>query len=167
MNFEDVDPRSRDILLLALVMYLIVFVSSFLIMLKQLNIHQLKINAFNIQKEKQDRGFLEIISNRKKMRIPYDEIVFIESMADYIKVNTKAGKEIVSKEKISRLNDRLPDIFIRVHRSFIVNKDKILNFSYNEIELGSTILTIGRNYKKEVMNKLKSNIPKQENAKKI
>lgn len=40
------------------------------------------------EKEKMKRSFLEIVSNRKMTKIPYDEIIYIESLSDYIKVIT-------------------------------------------------------------------------------
>jgi DNA-binding LytR/AlgR family response regulator len=83
-------------------------------------------------------------------------IVYIESLSDYIKVHSLKVGEITSKEKISVLSEKLPAQFIRIHRSFIVNKDKITRFNANEIELNEIQLNIGRSFKKQVLPVLKS-----------
>jgi two-component system, LytTR family, response regulator LytT len=100
------------------------------------------------------KSFLEIMSNRKIARIPYDDIVYIESLSDYIRVNT-INEKIISKEKISNLASRLPDVFIRIHRSFIINKDKIKSISYDEVVVENVYLNIGRSYRKVVKDSLK------------
>jgi DNA-binding LytR/AlgR family response regulator len=64
----------------------------------------------------------------------------------------------VSKEKISNIASRLPDIFLRIHRSFIVNTDKIKEASYDEVRVDDVRLNIGRSYRnevKEILNRYK------------
>lgn len=105
------------------------------------------------EKEKMKKSFLEIMSNRKIAKIPYDDIVYIESLSDYIKLIT-VQDEIMSKEKISNLASRLPDIFLRIHRSFIINTDRIKNISSGEVMVDDVTLTIGRSYRKAVKESL-------------
>ena len=64
--------------------------------------------------------------------------------------------QIVSKEKISNLASRLPDIFLRIHRSFIVNTERIKEVSYDELRVDDVRLNIGRSYRKVVKEILKS-----------
>jgi DNA-binding LytR/AlgR family response regulator len=52
--------------------------------------------------------------------IPYDDFLFIESLAAYVRIHSMQNN-IESKEKISHLANRLPEIFLRIHRSFIIN----------------------------------------------
>jgi two-component system response regulator LytT len=108
------------------------------------------------EKEKMKKSFLEIISNRKTTKIPYDDIVYIESLSDYIQVIT-VKDQIVSKEKISNLSSRLPDVFLRIHRSFIINTDRIRNISSDEVMVDDVPLTIGRSYRKAVKVSLNNN----------
>jgi hypothetical protein len=149
-------PNSSDILLLAVVMYMVVFIGSFLIMVQQLFDSYRELEELKTEKKKMEKPFLELISNRKLVRIPYENIIYIESLADYIKIHLKEPEEIISKEKISVLEEILPEFFVRIHRSFIVNRQKIIRFNNNEVELGSVNLSIGRSYKKQALLKLKS-----------
>jgi DNA-binding LytR/AlgR family response regulator len=115
-----------------------------------------ELEAINEEKSKMENPFLELLSNRKLMRILYDEIVYIESMADYIKLHTTDKREITSKEKISVLEEKLPGFFIRIHRSFIVNRKKVTGYNNNEVEIGATVLPIGRSYKQQGLSKLRT-----------
>ncbi|MBN2615797.1 MAG: LytTR family transcriptional regulator [Bacteroidales bacterium] len=152
-HFSKIGPNASDTILLAVILYLLVFVGSFFLMARQIKEKQEMIRQLMIEKEKMEVPFLEIMSNRKKTKIPYNDIIFIESLSDYIKINT-ISEEIISKEKISTLEEQLPDMFLRIHRSFIVNKQKIKNFTYNEVVIGDTTLNIGRSYKKSVRESL-------------
>lgn len=107
------------------------------------------------EKEKMKKSFLEIMSNRKIAKIPYDDIIYIESLSDYIKIIT-VKDQIISKEKISNLASRLPEIFLRIHRSFIINTERIKNISYDEVTVDDVPLTIGRSYRKAVKEYLKN-----------
>lgn len=154
-DLEKMGPNSSDTLLLAVVMYMVVFFGSFLIMVQQLFESNHELEELKTEKKKMEKPFLELTSNRKLVRIPYENIVYIESLADYIKVHSTQNGEVSSKEKISAVEEKLPDIFIRIHRSFIVNTEKIARFNSNEMELNGTVLNIGRSFKKQVLVKLK------------
>lgn len=153
-NFQNLAPNTFDTLLLAVILYLLVFLGAFLLMAHQIKEKQSVINQLMQDKEKMAIANLEIMSNRKLVKIPYDDIIYIESMADYIKVISTNG-EVISKEKISKLAERLPKLFIRIHRSFIINKSQVNEVAYNEVVVASTRLNIGRSYQKQVKEELR------------
>lgn len=94
--------------------------------------------------------------DKKKIRIPLDEILYIESQRDYSVIVTESG-EIQVRQNISSLEKRLePEGFIRIHRSFIVSIKKIKSWSTTEIEVPGHSLSVGRTYKNKVMKKLES-----------
>ncbi len=113
-----------------------------------------EIKSLEEEKSKFEKGFITIRSNRKGMRIEYNNLLYVESMADYIKIHLVDGGEVISKEKISHLEKELPDTFIRIHRSFIANKEKITSFNREEILLGETELPVSRSYRSRVMSGL-------------
>jgi len=155
LRFDKLNPNATEILLLAVLLYLIVFIGSFLFMMNQITENRKVIQQLLDDKEKMKKSFLEIVSNRKLTKIPYDEIIYIESLSDSIKVNT-VKDQIASKEKISNLDSRLPDIFLRIHRSFIVNTERIKEVSYDELLVDDVKLNIGKSYRKMVKEILKS-----------
>lgn len=96
--------------------------------------------------------------DKKMIKVRMSEILFIESIKDYVKVKT-GDKEIVTQQKISYLEESLPkENFLRIHRSFIVNREKIDAYSATDMEIGKFHIPIGRNYKNDVMKVLGKNI---------
>ena len=94
--------------------------------------------------------FLYFRVDRKMVKVFLDDILFLESMKDYIKIFTQT-KTIITKQPISSLEELLPaDAFVRIHRSYIVAIDKIDSFNADTIEIGKNELPIGRVYKSEV-----------------
>lgn len=162
-SFQNLSPNASDTILLGVILYLLVFIGSFLLMENQIKENRKVIQNLIAENNKMKKPFLEIRSNRKIAKIPYDDIVYIESLADYIKVIT-SNDQIVSKEKISRLDSRLPEVFLRIHRSFIINKERIKNISFDEVLVDEELLPIGRSYRTAVKESLKSNINNSENS---
>jgi DNA-binding LytR/AlgR family response regulator len=96
--------------------------------------------------------------DKKMIKTRMADVLFIESIKDYVKVKT-LEKEIVTQQKISYLEESLPrEQFLRIHRSFIVNLEKIDAYSATDVEIGKHSIPIGRNYKNDVMKILAKNI---------
>lgn len=148
-NINNLGPNAHDTVLLAFSMYFIVILWSFVLMLLQLKENQKKIAQLIADREKLQDPSLEFISNRRTIKLYYDEILFIESLSDYIQLNT-ASDVFKSKERISKISDRLPDKFLRIHRSFIVNLDKVKEVTSEDMLVGNIRLNIGRSYRKDV-----------------
>ena len=94
--------------------------------------------------------FIYFRSDRKMVKVALDEILYIESLKDYIKVVT-SGKTIFTKHAISTLEENLPkQNFLRIHRSFIVAVNKIDSYNTEVIEIARQELPISRMYRHEV-----------------
>lgn len=92
--------------------------------------------------------------DKKMIKTRMADVLFIESIKDYVKVKT-GEREIITQQKISYLEESLPrHQFLRIHRSFIINVDKIDAYSATDIEIGKHTIPIGRNYKNDVMKAL-------------
>ena len=155
-EFHQLPPNSRNPLLLSVVLYMVVFCGSFILTVKQLLNSRRELESLKNENQKMENPSIELLSNRKSVRIKFEEIIYIESLADYIKIHTTHNKEITSKEKISAIEEKLPGYFVRIHRSFIVNQNKISGFNNNEIQIGEIVLPIGRSYKKQAILRLKN-----------
>jgi DNA-binding LytR/AlgR family response regulator len=94
--------------------------------------------------------------SKKQVRIYIDEILFIESLKEYIRVCTTT-KTILTKMSLNQIEEILtPYSFLRIHRSFLVAKDKIDAFTASDIEINKNQLPIGRNYKELVLAALQA-----------
>ena len=97
-----------------------------------------------------DRAHLYFNVNKKKIRVFLDEILYIESRREYINVTTK-DKSLLTKFQLGEIEELLAkNNFIRVHRSYIVAKNKIDAFTAAEIEINGQQVPIGRSYKELV-----------------
>lgn len=100
--------------------------------------------------------FLYIKSGAKFHKLYADDILYVESLKDYVIIHC-VDQKINAKYKISDIEIELkPFNFLRIHRSFIVNEKKITAFTVNDIEIGAQEIPIGTNYKEYVLKTLKS-----------
>lgn len=105
-----------------------------------------KEETYSAKVEKEE--FLVIKSGIKNHRIKTNDILYIESDKDYIKIMLIDKSHITSKFKISDIDEDLnKDRFLRIHRSFIINSTKITAFTINEIEVNGIEIPIGASYK--------------------
>jgi DNA-binding LytR/AlgR family response regulator len=94
--------------------------------------------------------FLLLRADRKNLKVQLQDILFIESLKDYVKVVTKE-RSIVSKQSISAFAKTLPeDAFLRIHRSFIVSVSMIESFTSEIIQIAKYELPVSRTYRHEV-----------------
>jgi two-component system, LytTR family, response regulator len=99
--------------------------------------------------------FIYLNINKKVHKILINEIVYVESIKDYLSIHTLSG-DLVAKHTISSFELLLPENeFVRIHRSFIVSIGKIKRFNAQSIEIGKKELPIGPNYQASVFEKLK------------
>lgn len=96
---------------------------------------------------KEDYLFLKV--EYQLVRIAYDDILYIEGLKDYVKVILKSDtKPILSLTSLKSLEEKLPAAkFMRVHRSFIVNLDKIGAVTKNTIQIGTVTIPVSDQYK--------------------
>jgi len=94
--------------------------------------------------------FLYFRSDRKMVKVLFNEILYIEGLRDYIRIFTTT-KTIVTKHLLTSLEEMLPaDAFLRIHRSYIVSLNKIDSYNAETIEIAKKELPIGRLYKHDV-----------------
>ncbi len=90
-------------------------------------------------------------------KIFINEIVYIESWKDYIKLFLISGKNFLVKQSISSMENLLSEHrFLRVHRSYMVSLNKISGYNGLSVQIHSTEIPIGRLYKQAVMEILQA-----------
>lgn len=100
--------------------------------------------------------FLYFRADRKMVKVFTHDMVYVESLKDYVRIVTTTGKPLLVKQSISSLEAMLPETdFVRIHRSFIVAVDKIKAYTPTHVEVGDHELPIGRLYQKDVGRVLK------------
>ncbi len=115
-------------------------------------IHQVNLLNGDVQINK-DKDFMLIKADQKLYKIPYNEINYIEGLREYVNFWTNT-KELITLESLKRLENDLPDNFVRVHKSFIVNSDKVQSLYGNMLIIGKKEIPLGKSYKKEALKKI-------------
>lgn len=105
------------------------------------------LNTFN-----DNSDFIFVRSERKMIKIDFEDIIYIESYSDYLKIHTK-NTIIITRETISSIEAKLPkSLFLRIHRSYIISISAITSFTNEHITIQNNALPISRSYKKTVLN---------------
>jgi DNA-binding LytR/AlgR family response regulator len=103
-------------------------------------------------------NYFFIKTGYKIQKVLINEIIYIESMGDYVRFFLE-DKRIVTLLSLSKLNDILPkNKFIQIHRSYIINFEKINFIQNNIISIGSYQLPISKSRKKELMGIINSKL---------
>lgn len=97
--------------------------------------------------ESKEKDFIFLNVQKKKVRILFSEILYIESQREYIKIVT-TKKEFISKMSTHEIESVLPSgLFKRIHRSFIVSVSKIDSYTAEAVDVNGFSIPIGRGYK--------------------
>ena len=98
-------------------------------------------------------AFVYLKADRIMHKIFVNEILYVESWKDYVKVFFTGGKNLVIKQSISSMENLLSEHqFLRVHRSYIISLDKISGYTSMSVKVNATEIPIGRLYKQAVMS---------------
>ena len=111
-------------------------------------------NEIKTEESTLKNDFIFVRSERKMVKINFDEILYIESLSDYIKIYL-ADNISTTRETISNIETKLPtNNFLRIHRSYIVNLKKVVSYTNEFVEIGKKAIPISRTYKENVLKKL-------------
>ncbi len=101
-----------------------------------------------------DQRFIHIKADRKIHNIKTAEVLYLESLDDYVKVHLK-NAVLITRENISTLEERLPcPPFVRIHRSFIINNGWVKFISHEGVDVNGKELPFGRAFKQMAVSKL-------------
>lgn len=104
-----------------------------------------------------DNEFFFVKANQKLIKLSYNEIYYVEAFADYVKIFLE-DKKIVTLQTMKNMEKKLPsEMFSRVHRSYIVNREHVASFSGTKLEVNDVSIPIGKNYKDDFLALMKSN----------
>ncbi len=110
--------------------------------------------AVPVVAEQQTSDAIFVKADRKTLRIPFDDILFVEGVKDYVKI-VLPTQRILTKVSIGNFLQELPaGRFVQVHKSFIVAKAKVTAYTAHDIEIGEMVVPIGRQYKEAFLREM-------------
>jgi two-component system, LytTR family, response regulator len=115
-----------------------------------------KVKTAQTEKQTTDtrevKDFIFLNVQKKKVKILFSEIVYIESQLEYIRIVT-LNKEYISKMSTHEIEDLLPaNLFKRIHRSYIISINKIESYTAELVEVNGVSIPIGRGYRDIIEN---------------
>lgn len=106
------------------------------------------------QPETATDAFLYFRAERKMVKVFLHDILYVESLKDYVRIHTTKDS-IITKYAITALEAMLPGpLFLRVHRSFLVSLNKIDSFTSDQIAIGPHLIPIGKLYRQQALKLL-------------
>jgi DNA-binding LytR/AlgR family response regulator len=107
--------------------------------------------------QKEDNNYIFVKSDKQLKKIMLKDILFIESMVNYVIIQTVSSKEVVYTT-LKQLYESLPqDNFQQVHRSFIVNTDRVNAIDGNQLNVDSYNIPVARNFRDEIYKLILNN----------
>ncbi len=104
--------------------------------------------SFNANTKRQQPAIF-VRENRRQVKLVFNNIYYVQGLKDYLKIYTTTGHHVI-KSTMNNFERQLPSQFIRVHRSYIVNKNHITAYTNQDIEINDHEIPIGENYKKAI-----------------
>ncbi|PIF44097.1 DNA-binding LytR/AlgR family response regulator [Chryseobacterium sp. 52] len=105
--------------------------------------------------ESTGESYFFVKSSGQQHRINFGDILYIESIKDYVNIRT-TNEEYIVLDTLKSLENQLSEQFVRVHKSFIVNLDKAKNIGGKKITLTSEQeIPIGESYRSNLLNKIR------------
>lgn len=106
-----------------------------------------------LEKPDETDKVLMIKADKKIFRIPYNQLHYIESLRDFVKIHTDSGA-IICSETLRGLSETLPGgIFLRIHKSYIINLNKVDFLEGNQVSINQKKLPIGQAYRESIKRK--------------
>lgn len=93
------------------------------------------------------QNFTFIKTNKKYVRIYFDEIAYIKGLGNYVEITTIKKKKHIYYKSLKDLIENLPSQFMRVHNSYIVNLTIIDSLEDNQITVNNVKISVGKSYK--------------------
>lgn len=93
-------------------------------------------------------------SGTEEFKVQTQDILFAEAMSDYIRIHLALGKPIVIRMTMKALEEKLGEKFIRIHKSFLVQVEKVESFGPKTCQVGGRSLTIGDSFRKNFLERI-------------
>lgn len=107
--------------------------------------------------QKEENDYIFVKSDKQLRKILFKDILFIESMENYVVIQTVSSKEVVYTT-LKQINESLPlDAFQQTHRSYIVNIEKVTAIDGNQLSINSYKIPVARNLRDTIFNLILNN----------
>ena len=126
----------------------VVLINSTIVVIASFKIFKLwqQQQAVNKELRKEHVPIIEMKSDKRTYRLKTSDILYLESLGNYVTCHLK-DRRLISYTSLNECATRLPDNFMRIHKSYIVNRENITSYNSEDIEVGDKRLPIGRAFR--------------------
>jgi DNA-binding LytR/AlgR family response regulator len=111
-----------------------------------------EVTPMTTEYKKNPEAFVYVRVSKSMQKVFVDQIIYVESCKDYVKIFLTTGQNFIARQSISSMENMLSaHSFLRVHRSFLISLEKMTGYNNNDVLIGQTEIPIGRLYKQQVM----------------
>lgn len=115
--------------------------------------HQQPTKEVSKEVGKIQKDYIFVRKDRKQVKVFFKDILYIESVKDYIKIVTSAENHLV-KHSMTSFEELLDGRFLRTHRSYIINSNKVTAFTKQDIEIGKLEIPLSESHRRRVQDHL-------------
>lgn len=108
-------------------------------------------------KDEQQPAFMFIKSDRKQIKIRFDEIQYIEAQQEYVKLFLVQNSQVMVYKRMKQMEEQLPSNFIRIHNSYIINSNYLEYIVDNHVAINDLKIPISSSYKAKLMEIIEKN----------
>ena len=101
-----------------------------------------------------NNNFTFIKSDRRLIKLSFDDILFIKGLGNYVEIYVRSDKKYVYYKTLKDLIDKLPDEFMRVHNSYIINLKNLNHIEDNHLIIEEHKISIAKSYKECLLNSI-------------
>lgn len=121
---------------------------------KAITYHSLLMDEEEKSVENVEEDFIFVKSDRRFFKVNFKDVLFIEGLKDYVIIQMD-NQRIITRMNIKTIHDLLPKkIFLRINKSYIVNKDRIESFNNNDVFIKTYEIAIGNSYRDEFFKEI-------------
>ncbi len=93
------------------------------------------------------QNFTFIKTDRKLIKLNFDDILFVKGLGNYVEIFVKNNKKYIYYKSLKSLIDKLPEEFMRVHNSYIINLKNVEHIEDNHLIIEEHKITVAKSYK--------------------
>lgn len=131
---------------LALIIRAIVLINTTVLLL--LSVKILLLYFEEKDSERDTSKIIEIKADKRYYKVRSNQILYLEGLGNYVTYHLKGDKKVISYVSLKKANELLPDSFLRIHKSYVINTDNIISYNQESVEMISGFyLPISNSYK--------------------
>lgn len=101
-----------------------------------------------------EQKFTFIKSDKKIIKLYFDEIAIIKGLGNYVEIFTTGNKKFIYYKSLKALIDKLPNNFMRVHNSYIINLGNVEYFEDNQLIISHHKISVAKSYRDCLLNSI-------------